>query len=502
MSFVLFVVIGSQSMKEKLRQLNKEIRQRVLDYGLDFFEVIFEVLSFEEMNMVAAYDGFPVRYPHWRFGMEYERLKRSYAYGLHRIYEMVINNDPCYAYLLDNNNLVDQKIVMAHVYAHSDFFKNNLWFAHTNRKMLNEMANHGTRVRRHIDRQGEAEVERFLDVCLSVADLIDPHSPAEEYTVEEEEEDKPIAVGRFKSKSYMDRYVNPPDYLEAERRRLEKEREQQKIPAEPQRDILLFLLRHAPLKSWQADILSIVREESYYFIPQRQTRIMNEGWATYWHSRTMTEGGILDPAEVIDYADHHSGTLGSRPGHVNPYKIGVELFRDIEERWNKGRFGKEYEECQDMTEKKNWDRKLALGRQKIFEVRRVYHDIGFIDAFLTKEFCLEQGLFVYKEVKGGSQSWYEITSRDYEQVKKALLFSLTNFGKPIIYVEDGNYRNRGELYLVHRHEGIDLDVAYAQDTLVNLCRLWGRPVHVETVIDERKIVYSYDGERHTEKEMF
>lgn len=489
-------------MKEKLRQIKGGIRRRALDYGLDFFEVIFEVLSFEEMNMVASYDGFPVRYPHWHFGMEHERLKRGYAYGLHRIYEMVINNDPCYAYLLDNNNLVDQKIVMAHVYAHSDFFKNNLWFAHTNRKMLDEMANHGTRVRRHIDRQGKTEVERFLDVCLSVADLIDPHSPGEEYKVEEEEEDKPVEVGRFKSKSYMDRYINPPDYLEAERRRLEKEREKQKVPDEPQRDILLFLLHHAPLKSWQADILSIIREESYYFTPQRQTRIMNEGWATYWHSRTMTEGGILSPAEVIDYADHHSGTLGSRPGHVNPYKIGVELFRDIEERWNKGRFGKEYEECQDMTERKNWDRKLGLGRQKIFEVRKVYHDIGFIDTFLTKEFCLEQGLFVYEEVKGGSHSWYEITSRDYERVKKALLFSLTNFGKPIIYVEDGNYRNRGELYLVHRHEGIDLDIAYAQDTLVNLCRLWGRPVHVETVVDEKKIVYSYDGERHTQKKTF
>lgn len=489
-------------MKEKLRQINEEIRQRALDYSLDFFEVIFEVLSFEEMNMVASYDGFPVRYPHWRFGMEHERFKRSYAYGLHRIYEMVINHDPCYAYLLDNNNLIDQKIVMAHVYAHSDFFKNNLWFAPTNRKMLNEMANHGTRVRRHIDRQGETEVERFLDVCLSVADLIDPHSPGEEYKVEEEEEDKPIEVGRFKSKSYMDRYINPPDYLEAERRRLEKEGEKQKVPDEPQQDILLFLLHHAPLKSWQADILSIIREESYYFTPQRQTRIMNEGWATYWHSRTMTEGGILSPAEVIDYADHHSGTLGSRPGHVNPYKIGVELFRDIEERWNKGHFGKEYEECQDMTERKNWDRKLGLGRQKIFEVRKVYNDIGFIDTFLTKEFCLEQGLFVYGEVKGGSHSWYEITSRDYERVKKALLFSLTNFGKPIIYVEDGNYRNRGELYLVHRHEGIDLDIAYAQDTLVNLCRLWGRPVHVETVVDGKKIVYSYDGERHTQKKIF
>ena len=132
------------------------------------------------MNELAAFDGFPVRYPHWRFGMEYERLRKSYAYGLHIIYEMVINNDPCYAYLLEHNKLVDHKLVMAHVYGHSDFFKNNLWFSHTNRRMLDEMANHGTRVRRYVDRYGAEEVEQFIDTCLSIDDLIDPNAAFDE----------------------------------------------------------------------------------------------------------------------------------------------------------------------------------------------------------------------------------------------------------------------------------------------------------------------------------
>jgi stage V sporulation protein R len=108
--------------------------------------------------------------------MEYERLSKSYAYGLHRIYEMVINTDPCYAYLLASNRMVDQKMVMAHVYGHVDFFKNNYWFAHTNRKMLDEMANHATRIRRHVERCGLEPVEDFIDACLSLDNLIDIHA--------------------------------------------------------------------------------------------------------------------------------------------------------------------------------------------------------------------------------------------------------------------------------------------------------------------------------------
>src|SRR3989442_15131486 len=156
-----------QTLTPELARLNREIEQHAREYGLDFYETIFEMLDFEEMNMVAAYGGFPNRYPHWKFGMEYERLNKSYAYGLHKIYEMVINNDPCYAYLLEGNHLVDQKMVMAHVYAHNDFFKNNYYFSKTNRKMIEGMANHPARLRKHVERQGIDKVETFIDPCLS-----------------------------------------------------------------------------------------------------------------------------------------------------------------------------------------------------------------------------------------------------------------------------------------------------------------------------------------------
>jgi stage V sporulation protein R len=223
---------------------------------------------------------------------------------------------------------------------------------------------------------------------------------------------------------------------------------------------------------------------------------MNEGWATYWHSKILTEK-CLKNHEIIDYADRHSGTLGNRPGMINPYKLGLELFRDIEDRWNKGKFGKEYEECDDFIKKKDWNRNLGLGREKIFEVRKLYNDINFIDTFLTKEFCEEQRLFTYEY--NNKTKRYEIADRDFKEIKEKLLFSLTNLGQPHIYVEDGNYENRGELYLSHRHEGIDLKIGYAKDTMVNIHKIWKRPVHVETKIGERKVLLTFNGKEHLER---
>ncbi|MGE0481480.1 MAG: SpoVR family protein, partial [Phycisphaerae bacterium] len=280
----------------ELEEHRREIEASARACGLDFYETAFEMVDFDQMNQIAAYGGFPTRYPHWRFGMEYERLRKTHTYGLGKIYEMVINNDPCYAYLLTDNELVDQKLVMAHVYAHCDFFKNNIWFSKTSRKMMDGMANHASRVWRHVDREGFEAVEKFLDICLSLENLVDPYAPfgpqpgapmragrVRDATLREQAEQR---VTRYPAKQYMDRYINPRAELQAEREREFQELDQRRnlFPAAPQRDVLGFLLRYAPLEDWQADILDIVREEAYYYAPQGQTTIMNEGWATYWHS--------------------------------------------------------------------------------------------------------------------------------------------------------------------------------------------------------------------------
>jgi len=488
------------SLSPLLASLQKEIEAQARSYGLDFFPVVFEVLDYRKLNQVAAYGGFPTRYPHWRFGMEFEQLQKGYTFGLQRIYEMVINNDPCYAYLLECNADVDQKIVMAHVYAHCDFFKNNAWFSKTNRKMMDEMANHATRVRRYMDRHGVDKVENFIDNCLSLENLIDPHSlfiVRERPAVEQAEPQR--SARRLKSKEYMQDYINPPDILAREEKRIQEAADRKKgFPEEPTRDILKFLIEYSPLENWQRDILSIVREEAYYFAPQAQTKILNEGWATYWHSKIMTERCLTD-AEVIDYADHHSGTVATHPGRLNPYKLGVELYRDIEERWDKGRFGKEYEECEDLQERSRWDKDVRQGREKIFEVRRFCNDVTFIDNYLTEEFCRRHKMFVYDfNPKTGL---YQISSRSFREIKLKLLFQLTNRGLPFMEVADGNYRNKGELLLRHRFEGVPLRMDYARETLRNVQRIWQRPACLSTMVEDKPKLISFTGESFEEADL-
>ena len=877
-----------------------EIERYARDYGLDFYPISFEVLDYRTLYEVASLGGFPTRYPHWRFGMEFDQLIKGHTYGLSVIYEMVINNNPSYAYLLEGNDMTTQKMVMAHVTGHVDFFKNNMWFSHTNRHMLDTMANHAVRIGKIVDRVGYEPVEDFIDVCLSLENLIDYHAPfirrPESQTVVPitEDEAEEIAVeGLPVDRPYMQGYINPPDFLQEQRRQLDEERNRlRKFPEHPQKDVLLFLLHYAPLERWQHTVLEIIRDEAYYFAPQMMTKITNEGWAcvapgsliftgegiktvkdivdetepidvsdgeaprraydwakfkdyatisvrtrrglelegshnhrlllpdgswrrldelsvgdqvrisggadlwaneyvqlrwqplvrptlqvvaeqagvstatvirfrhgrntrssqvltplvaayetsdaqfagrklisvpsvvderlgaflgyligdghiselkrtiglttgdeeqaaafvelardlfaldvhrrwdpnrwrlsfssvdvqeflkhlglktgvaaqkktvpdvilrspksvvaaflralydcdgyagasgvilstssvemskvvqllllnfgilasrrpqadgcwhihtagksaavfmdqigfgltrkqvalrryvedrrwfkredwsdeivaiehgrgdvydisveethryaaqgfinhnSYWHSEIMTKRAAT-AAEIVDFAEHHSGVVATSPGRLNPYKLGLELLRDIEDRWNKGKFGKEWDECDDLETKRAWNRPVGKGREKLFEVRRFHNDITFIDEFLTPEFALEQKLFSFQYNR--DTDLYEIASRAFAEIKQKLLYRLTNFGQPFIHVEDGNYGNRGELYLRHRHEGIDLRLDYARDTLRNIHKIWTRPVHLETMIDEKKRLLSFDGRDYGER---
>jgi len=495
---------SDSSLTPELAKVKEEIMGYAKGYGLDCFDTIFEMVDHEQINSLAALGGFPVRYPHWRFGMDYDQLSKGYTWGLQKIYEMVINTDPSYAYLMKSNNLVDQKTVMAHVYGHVDFFKNNYWFSKTNRKMLDAMANHAVKIRGYMDLYGQDTVENFIDRCLCLESLIDPFLPfttPKRRGEEEDEEariDRTTQVGKLKSnRGYMDQFINPPDFLAEQRKRMEdSSKKAKKVPADPQKDVLAFLLEYSPLEQWEHEVLNIVRDEAYYFAPQGQTKIMNEGWASYWHSKIMTQKALKD-SEVIDFCDHHAGTLATAPGRINPYKVGIELFRDIEERWDRGKFGKEYDECDDMVAKAKWDKKLGKGRQKIFEVRRVCNDVTFIDEYITEEFVERFKLYTYAFNRRTNQ--YEIAERDFKKVKEKLLFQLTNRGQPFIYVVDGNYQNKGELLLWHKHQGLDLDVRWSRETLRSLAEIWRRPVNIETEVDGQKKLYSYSNGEFSEK---
>jgi stage V sporulation protein R len=505
------------ALPQYLRDEQDRIQAIAAAEGLDFFPIVFEILTYDQMNEIAAYGGFPNRYPHWRFGMEYEQLAKSYEYGLSKIYEMVINNNPSYAYLLEGNSLVDQKLVMAHVCGHVDFFKNNFCFRSTdldtgghtvtpsvrrkdydpNRRWIDKMANHGSRIRKHVARQGINKVEEFIDHCLSLENLIDPHSPftGRRPPVDPDTEVKTPEIPRLRSKDYMEPFINPAEYLEEQRAKIEKEKDKpKKFPERRERNVLAFLMDNAPLERWERDVLEVISEEAYYFSPQMQTKIMNEGWATYWHSKLMTTK-VLDASEIIDYADHAAGVLATSKGQLNPYKLGVELYRNIEERWDRGQFGKEWEECDDLDAKKSWDLRLGLGKEKIFEVRAMYSDVTFIDEFLTPDFCRDHKLFSFSWSSRNER--YEIETREFKAVKEKLLFQLTNAGNPFIYVEDANYENKGELLLFHQHQGMDLRADYAREVLKSLVRIWKRPVSVTSLSEGKPVILRFDGREQT-----
>jgi stage V sporulation protein R len=487
-------------------QLPKELADAVVtledvarNAGLDFFPTVFELVDYNQLSEIASYGGFPTRYPHWKFGMEYDKLSKSYEYGLSIIYEMVINNNPCYAYLLRANSLVFQKTVIAHVLGHCDFFKNNYYFSKTNRKMLDQMANHATFIRRAINEIGTDPVESFLDTCLSIENLIDITAPyrSPPLTLGKDDLglDQALHVPKIETKGYLDSYINPKDFMDAQKTRmLEEQNKAKNFPEKPERDVLKFLIQHAPVAAWQKRILEIVRDEAYYFAPQGQTKIMNEGWATYWHSMMMTRLSPLDGSEIVDYCDHYSGVVAAAPGSINPYKIGVELFRHIESRWDRGQFGLEYLDCDDPQKRANWDTKAGLGRKKIFEIRKFHNDLTFIDEFLDEDFCHHHRLFLYDYDKRSGK--HVISSREFKPIKQKLLQQLTNFGQPIITVVDGNFKNRGELLLLHEHNGIDLKQDYCMETLRNLHQVWTRPVYLETIIEDVKRRISFDGKSH------
>lgn len=485
----------------ELQKIMPKIFQSVRDFGCDFYPTVVQMLTYDEISEVAAYGGFPVRFPHWKWGMEYEELQRGYEHGMHRIYEMVINTNPCYIYCLDSNTLIDNVTVIAHALGHNDFFKNNIFFAPTSQNMMNQLANHGTRIRRYMQRWGKEKVIEFIDHCCRIETLIDPTMAWETKVIKDpviRDERKYKQPKRLKTNpdhDYMEPYINPKEWTRDQRDTIERNEvaEQISIFKKPTKDIMGFIRDSAPLKPWQSDILAMLYEESLYFAPQRMTKTMNEGWASFTDYTIMCGMGLCglgqdaDDCGIIEYSKHKMGVLGGKYS-MNPYKLGFCLFLDIEERWNRGQFGTEYDECDNIVEKDKWDKKLGLGREKVFEVRSQYNDLTAMIEFFTEDFCNKYEFFEWKKYPNGE---YKIESRDYKKIKKKLVQRHLNGGLPEIYLDDPNHKGRGYMFLQHQWEGRALYDSYVRPTLQSLRFLWGNDIYLASrnPNDGKEIVY-------------
>lgn len=482
-------VPGQVLTKEEKEYFTKTL-QICRDYGCDFYDTVVQKLTYDEMSEVAAYGGFPKRFPHWKWGMEYEELQRGYEYGQHRIYEMVINTNPCYIYILNSNTLCDNICVVAHATFHNDFFKNNIRFSPTSQNMMNKLANHGSRILKYMDRWGIEKVTEFIDHVIRIQTLIDVAKAWDTREIKDHiirdsrSYEFPRRLTVDSDRMHMDPWVNTQGWKEHEYERIKRNEASQELGlfSEPDKDIFGFIKDNAALKPWQADIVSMLYEEAMYFAPQRATKTLNEGWASFGDYEIMTRQGYVGlgqkthDAGIIEYSLHKMGVLGGKYS-MNPYKTGFYLLLDIEERWNKGQFGKEWEECKDMHEKQNWDKKLMLGKEKLFEVRKYYDDVTFIHEFFTQEFCDKFEFFEWKHYPNGE---YRIESRDAKKIKKKLMMRHLNGGLPDIRLTDPNHRNKGWMFLQHVWDGRLLYEPYVRETLTSLQYLWGHEIILAT----------------------
>jgi len=430
------------------------IVEKARDFGLDFFDMRYEVCPADIIYTFGAY-GMPSRFSHWSFGKSFHQMKTHYDYGLSKIYELVINSDPCYAFLLDSNSVLQNKLIAAHVLAHCDFFKNNYRFRTTNRQMVATMSAFANRVLAYEHDLGREKVERFLDAALAIHEHVDP-SPAKKPAAKGKAEKPAPKETPYDDLWALDRADPPPEAKGTPNR------------PEPTRDLLLFLMERASdLEDWQRDILSSLRQEMLYFRPQMETKIMNEGWASIWHARIMRELE-LTPEESVEFASMHASVLAPSRFQLNPYHLGYHIFEDIERRF---------------------------GRDRIFEVRETETDVSFLRNYLTKELCDTLDLYLF--AKSGDE--WRITATGWEKVRDGIIRQISNCGFPYIYAEDHDYQRRGELYLRHGFEGIELDALYVRRTLPHVYHIWQRPVHLETVEDEQRVLYSCTGPQEVER---
>lgn len=460
----------------QINELNKaiaEITEIARGFGLDFYPMRYEICPAHIIYQLGAY-GMPTRYNHWSFGKQYHKMKLHYDLGLSQIYELVINSNPCYAFLLDTNTLTQNKLIVAHVLAHSDFFKNNYYFKKTRRDMVESMAASAERIAYYEMVYGKEKVESFLEAVLAIQEHIDPYG-------------NDLIIHNHSTSSKQKSAYEDLWFDETETKNETETLTFKRFPPYPVKDLLLFIEQHSPiLEDWQCDILTTLRDEMFYFWPQLETKIMNEGWATYWHQRIMRELNLADD-ELIEYAKLNANVVQRSKTNINPYYLGLKIFEYIEESYNNP-----------TEEMKRQGVKENSGREKIFEVREIDNDTSFIRNYLTKDFVKNEDMFIFENEQG----LYRITDKQFESIRDELVSSRTNGGFPYIVVKDANYVNNGELYLKHEYEGIELDIKHLENVLPYLYQLWGKSVHLETIVDEKKTLFSYNGMKHFQRKLY
>ena len=409
-------------------------------HGLDWFPITYEVCDYYSMIGHMSYHGMPSHYGHWSYGKSFERTHTMYNMGMEGLpYELIINSNPSIAYLMRENPAYLQVLIMAHCVGHSDFFKNNRMFKDTRPEgVVGRLRSAKKRIQGYVEDPsiGIEEVERVLDSAHALQ--------FQTYR---------YGQSRKSHKELVEKYTK---LIKESEEEIYDEIDLEKKPLEPDYDILGFIgenSRHMP--EWKRDIIEIVRDQSKYFIPQIQTKIMNEGWASYWHYTLCHELNL--PQEWhIPFIKMHNQVIRPHVGGLNPYHLGFVIFQDIKKRY---------------------------GMEECFIARESSHDVAFLRQYLTPELASELGLFSYSEKRKKGITIDEIHDEDgWEKVKSTLLTNVGTNGIPVIYVEE--IEHDGTLILRHEHDGRDLELDNADEVLHHVRTLWGEEAKLFTMIEE------------------
>ena len=458
--------------KEYVMKSIAEIEEMAKEEGLDFFPVIFEIVDRDIMLEACSY-GLPVRARHWSYGRSYQHQKIYGEMGLSKVYEIVFNNDPSYAFLMDTNPDVINIMVGAHVFGHVHFFKHNAMFQGSDRSMIYRAAERATRVDKYIEQYGLDKVEHLMDIGFALDNHIDWN--------------KGVFRQKYPKKRVIERVNRAGEFEDLlnigntnKRRTVERKVVGNKLPPKPEKDLLWFLCNYAPLEDWEQDILGMIREESYYFYPIVVTKIMNEGFASFWHAELMFKYNKLSEEEYLNFAKIHSGVINpGSPFNINPYYLGFKVFTDIRERWDK----LHAEGKSDIT-----------GIQKVIQVAAEEDDASFLRNYLTKDLAVKLGMFNYgyklkrdpdakDEDLTEEHGLIELKDRDLDKIIENIIRPTINYGAPLVTV---NEVDGDTLVLGHKDTFGPLDEKYAEKTLEYIYELWGGPIELNT--------YTYEGD--------
>lgn len=378
-----------------------KIEELALEEGLSLYPQSFNLVGNEDMTAYEVYSGLAHRYPHWSFGKAYDRKIILNKYNISGLtYEMVINSNPCIAYLMKENTLLMQILTMAHALGHNDFFKNNRLFrSSTDAQYAVEMfKNHTDRIRGYINDSniGYEMVERVIDATHAI------------------------------------KY---------------------------QTDLMSFIAKCGKLEAWQKDIINIIREETLYFMVQIETKIMNEGWACYWH-RVLLNKLDLPEGLRLEFIIRHNQVVKPNEEVINPYYLGFKIFENIKKAY-------------------------PQNTSKIFEVREIERDESFIRRYLTKELISELKLYEY-EKQGNEYVVTQVADEEgWVKIRDTIARSAGLGAIPCILPAD-IVKKDNTLLLEHIYDGRELEQNYTAKALENIAYLWKGDVVLNTVVDNRK----------------